>query len=49
MEKTGRLNSERVVQTDKPNKKIYSLTAKGGRAFMEWLDAAEEMLHVRGS
>jgi DNA-binding PadR family transcriptional regulator len=53
MEKTGWLCSERVVQTDKPNKKIYSLTAKGRQAFMEWLDAAnraaEEMLHVRSS
>ncbi|MDR0655406.1 MAG: PadR family transcriptional regulator [Treponema sp.] len=53
MEKTGWLSSERVVQTDKPNKKLYSLTAKGRLAFMEWLDAAnravEEMLHVRSS
>jgi len=37
MEQTGWLKSEQVVQTEKPNKRVYSITAKGREAFLDWL------------
>jgi len=39
MEKSGWLISERVIQSEKPNKRVYSLTAKGKAEFMDWLSS----------
>ena len=37
MEQNGWLISQRVVQEDKPNKRVYSITADGWTEFMDWL------------
>lgn len=51
MEKSGWITSEIEFQTDKPNKKWYSLTPDGKKELMNWLaspeGAVEDMLHVR--
>ena len=39
MEELGWLNSERVVQEEKPNKKVYSITAAGKDELHKWLTA----------
>jgi DNA-binding PadR family transcriptional regulator len=42
MEQKGWLVSERVVQDDKPNKKIYTITAEGTAEFLSWLAAPDD-------
>lgn len=37
MEKQGWIKSEVIIQTDKPNKKVYSLTSIGHEELMKWL------------
>jgi DNA-binding PadR family transcriptional regulator len=37
LEKAGLLSSERVGQTDRPDRKVYELTAAGLARVMEWL------------
>lgn len=37
MEKKGWLKSEKVIQLDKPNKKIYSITDTGKQELINWL------------
>ena len=37
MERCGWLKSERIIQNDKPNKRVYSLTDKGTQEFLDWL------------
>ncbi|MGL6120793.1 MAG: PadR family transcriptional regulator, partial [Fusobacteriaceae bacterium] len=37
MEKKGWLTSEIIIQTDKPNKKKYSITEAGKSEFKNWL------------
>jgi DNA-binding PadR family transcriptional regulator len=37
MENCGWLRSERVIQGDKPNKRLYSVTPEGKEALAEWL------------
>jgi len=37
MEQNGWLTSERVIQDDKPNKRVYSVTEQGKAEFMDWL------------
>ena len=37
MEHSGWLTSEIVYQTDKPNKKLYSLTESGRKELHDWL------------
>jgi DNA-binding PadR family transcriptional regulator len=44
MEKKGWLASQRVVQEDKPNKRVYSLTAEGKTEFIDWLSTTEDDL-----
>ena len=39
MEREGWLSSERVVQEEKPNKRVYSVRAEGRAAFMDWLSS----------
>jgi len=44
MEKKGWLASQRVVQEDKPNKRVYSLNAEGKAEFLDWLSTSEDDL-----
>ncbi len=37
LEKKGFVTHERIVQTDKPNKKLYSITNSGKKEFIRWL------------
>jgi DNA-binding PadR family transcriptional regulator len=41
MERAGWLTSERVIQEDKPNKKLYTITEDGKGALQEWLSDAD--------
>ena len=41
MEKCGWLTSERVIQDEKPNKRVYSLTQEGKTEFMDWLSSLD--------
>ncbi len=51
MEKQGWLSSEIVLQTEKPNRKVYSLTDSGREEFIRWLstDDLESSMKVRHS
>ena len=53
MEKDGWLISERIIQEEKPNKRVYSITAKGKTEFLEWLSSPEtdieKTLHVKNA
>ena len=42
MEKGGWLTSERIVQEDKPNKRVYSITPEGKKEFINWLESYEQ-------
>jgi DNA-binding PadR family transcriptional regulator len=37
LEKAGLVSSQRVGQTDRPDRKVYELTADGGARVIEWL------------
>jgi len=37
MEKTGWVESREVIQTNKPNKKIFNITEQGQKALEDWL------------
>ena len=39
MEKNGWLSSERVIQDEKPNKRVYSITDQGKAEFLDWLSS----------
>ena len=39
MEKSGWLASERVIQEDKPNKRVYSITNAGKEELLNWLSS----------
>ena len=41
MENCGWLTSHRVIQNEKPNKRVYSLTASGKAELSNWLAAAD--------
>ena len=41
MEKNGWLTSERIMQQEKPNKRVYSITPIGKQEFKNWLAAPE--------
>jgi len=41
MERKGWLTSERVVQEEKPNKRVYTITDDGKAEFMDWLSSPE--------
>lgn len=49
MEKLGWLSSELVLQTEKPNKKLYALTTPGKDELRRWLlsDSVEDDIRVR--
>ena len=42
MEKSGWLVSERVMQSEKPNKRVYSITPKGKAALVDWVSRPED-------
>jgi len=42
MEKKGWLASQRVMQEDKPNKRVYTITSEGKAEFLDWLSTSEE-------
>jgi DNA-binding PadR family transcriptional regulator len=42
MEKSGWLISERIMQTEKPNKRVYSITPQGKKALTDWVSKPEE-------
>jgi len=41
MERAGWLSSERIIQDDKPNKRVYSITAQGKAEFLQWLSSLD--------
>jgi len=43
MEQSGWLTSERVIQDDKPNKRVYSITDSGKAEFLDWLSALDPL------
>ena len=53
MEKSGWLISERIIQTEKPNKRVYSLTGRGKEELAAWLAAPEpdisEAMYVKSA
>jgi DNA-binding PadR family transcriptional regulator len=42
MEHSGWLTGERVIQNDKPNKKVYAITADGKHELKNWLASPEK-------
>ena len=45
MEDAGWLSSERVVQEDKPNKRVYSITGQGREELINWITSPHELSH----
>lgn len=37
LENKGYISGETVIQSDRPNKKVFSITETGKKAFMDWL------------
>ena len=46
LEKQGFATHELIVQTDKPSKKLYSITEAGRAEFLRWLAAPNESISV---
>ena len=44
LEKQGFVTHELIVQTDKPSKKLYSITDEGRTEFLRWLAAPNESI-----
>ena len=44
LEKQGLVTHELIVQTDKPSKKLYSITEAGKTEFLRWLAAPNESI-----
>jgi DNA-binding PadR family transcriptional regulator len=44
MERNGWLTSERVIQNEKPNKKVYTITAVGKKELKNWLASPEKSI-----
>lgn len=42
MERRGWLSSERVIQSEKPNKRVYSIAPGGREEFARWLSQPQE-------
>jgi len=42
MEKSGWLISERIMQSEKPNKRVYSITPEGKAALLDWVSSPED-------
>ena len=44
MEKKGWLTSERVIQDEKPNKRVYSITPLGNAELLDWLSSPKKYM-----
>jgi DNA-binding PadR family transcriptional regulator len=44
MEKKGWLTSERIMQNEKPNKRVYSITNEGKAEFTDWLNLPDSYM-----
>lgn len=42
MEKKNWLESERIIQNEKPNKRVYTITTDGKKEFKRWLRSPDE-------
>jgi len=51
LEKKGYICGETVIQSDRPNKKVYSITDNGREEFMNWLAAGdgEDVTHFKSA
>jgi|GEM_PF-1465501 len=49
MEKTGWLSSERVLQEEKPNKRVYSITYTGQSEFEDWMQHGAIDLSIKSA
>ncbi|MDE6846009.1 MAG: PadR family transcriptional regulator [Lachnospiraceae bacterium] len=51
LEKQGYICGETVIQSDRPNKRIFSITDTGRKAFMDWLaeGSGEESTHFKNA
>lgn len=51
LEKKGYICGETVIQSDRPNKKIFSITEAGRKEFMDWLakGPGEDATHFKNS
>jgi len=47
LEGLGYVAQEHVVQTDRPNKRVYTITASGQRALWEWVDEPWGLAQLR--
>jgi len=47
LERDGLVRSQDVVQTTRPNKRVYELTAAGREAVIDWIDKPSEGPRVR--
>lgn len=51
LEKQGYISGETVIQSDRPNKRIFSITETGKKEFMNWLakGAGEDATHFKSA
>ncbi len=51
LEKQGYISGETVMQEDRPNKRIYSITESGREKFLDWLakGEGEDALHFKSA
>ena len=45
MEKSGWLASERIIQNEKPNKRVYSITPKGKDVLVDWVSKPDDSVN----
>ena len=44
LEKAGKIHVKRIIQENRPGKKVYSLTPEGRRSFLEWVQRPSEKI-----
>lgn len=49
LEKKGLVTHQLIIQTDKPNKKLYSITEKGHEEFLKWLAKGNDSVYFKSS
>lgn len=51
LEKKGYICGEKVIQSDRPNKKVFSITDLGKKEFMDWLlkEDGSEVVHYKST
>jgi DNA-binding PadR family transcriptional regulator len=45
LEKKGFVEAEYIMQSERPNKKIFTVTAEGKNEFLNWLSGDSQLLH----